>query len=273
MHAVPELPVPTPAVVRAELDRLQRSRIFAGSERLLVLLRFIVGEVLEGRGATLKESVIGNAVYGREPPYDPRIDSTVRVEARRLRGKLKAHYDDEGRTDAIRIALPTGGYVPQFLAQSPEAPRPGGAALFRNGLGAALAIMPFRALSGEAGDAAFADGLTDELMFAFARAPGLRLISRSLALQYKDRAYSPARLAAELGVGAVLQGTTRHEAGLIRVMIEASDPRGFIVWSDRFDAPDRDRVRLQEKIAATAVSRARLDSLQMGAMHLSPEPG
>ena len=88
-----------PTHVREQLDKLQRSATFAGSSRLLALLRFLIDETLDGRGSSIKEAVIGNAVYGREPPYDPRIDFTVRVEARRLRRKLNEYYESEGQHD------------------------------------------------------------------------------------------------------------------------------------------------------------------------------
>lgn len=243
------------------------------------LLQFVVDEVLKGSGGVLKESVIGNAVYGRDPPYDPRIDSTVRVEARRLRRKLEEYYEGEGRLDPVRISLPTGGYVPVFAVNTAKGTaaarkdrRTAAQGIFEEGRGAALAIMPFRALSRDPGDESFADGLTDELIFMMDRAQGLRIVSRTTTFQYKDKPYSIPALAAELGVDAVLQGTVRCEDGVIRVTTEASDPSGFVVWSDRFDAPDQDRMRLQERIAATVLSRLRFDSSRMRAMQASPGP-
>src|ERR1700739_2190436 len=102
---------PSPGLVRAELERLRASRAFAGSDRLCALLSFIVEETLAGRGDSLKESVIGNEIYGREPGYDPRIDSAVRIEARRLRRKLDEYYAGEGSDAGIRIEMPTGRYA------------------------------------------------------------------------------------------------------------------------------------------------------------------
>lgn len=271
---MPNAPQPSPAAIRAQVDRLQRSNLFAGSDRLLVLLRFIVEETLGGTGAALKEAVIGNAVYGREPPYDPRIDSTVRVEARRLRRRLAEYYAGEGLADPVRISLPTGRYVPLFGLTEPGASTgpPQDGAIFIAGSGAAIAVMPFRALSRGPEDDNFADGLTDELIFALGGAQGLRVISRSIAFQYRDRAWSPAELARELGVDAVMQGTVRREASVIRVTVEVSDPGGFAVWSDRFDAPDQDHMRLQEQVAAMALSRIRFDTSRLRARQIGPGP-
>lgn len=269
-----------PSAVRLQVERLQCSSAFSSSDRLLVLLRFVVEEALNGGIGSLKESVIGNAVYGRKPPYDPRIDSTVRVEARRLRNKLRDYYLIEGRRDPVIISLPTGGYVPVFVTNDIDTSQLSIASdqndqsgpIFKKGAGAALAIMPFRSLSSDPDDESFADGLTDELIFAMGRVQGLRVISRSTVFQYKDRIYSVATLASEQGVDAVLQGTVRREGAIVRATVEVSDPKGFVVWTDRFDASCEEKMLLQEQIATTMLSRFRFDSYQMRTMQISPGP-
>ena len=70
----------------------------------------------------------------------------------------------------------------------------------------------------------------------------------------------------------MLQGTVRREGDFIRVTIEVSDPIGFVLWFDRIDAPSSERMHLQERIAATILSRVKLDSSRMRAMHISPRP-
>ncbi|TWB60548.1 hypothetical protein [Nitrospirillum viridazoti] len=270
---------PSPWAVREQVDRLRASPQFAGSERLLAFLHFIVEETLKDGGAPLREAVIGNAVYGREPPYDPRIDSTVRVEARRLRRKLEDHYAGPGRADPVVITLPTGGYVPHFTlntmppAVETDAPTPlAEGPTYTPGFGAAVAVMPLRALSRAPGDESFADGLTDELIYALGRAQGLRVTSRAVAFQAHDQGWTVPALARELGVDAVLQGTVRRQEGMLRVTVEVSNPKGFVIWSDRFDAPDHEHLRLQERIAATVLSRVRLDTSAMRASRVSPGP-
>lgn len=261
--------------ILAQLDRIRHSAVFAGSERLLAFLSFVVEEAVRGAGDSLKEAVVGNAVYARDPPYDPRIDSTVRVEARRLRLKLREYYEAEGRGDPVVIGLPAGRYVPTFLsnrravaARAPERDPP----LFEQGTGARIAILPTRALSVDPADQSFADGLTDELMFAFRDSEGLRITSRDLAFGYRDSARPLAEIAVALGVDAVMQGTVRSHPGVLRITVEVSDPKGFIVWSDRFDIPDEDRLLIQERVAATTVSRVRFDNSFLRAGRMRPLP-
>jgi len=258
----------------AQVERLEASQSFAGSERLLQFMRFIVAETLKGNASTLKEAVIGNVIYRRDPPYDPRIDSTVRVEARRLRRKLEDYYLSEGRGDPIRILLPTGSYVPDFEAHASAGnePSPMPAPTFEPGRGAMLAIMPFRALSHEPADEIFADGLTDDVIYMLGQAEGLRVTSRSVVFQFKKKDYSIPAIAQEFAADALLQGTVRHDANRFLITMELCDPRGFVLWSDRFEDADQDRTRLQLKVARTLLSRVRIDHSDMRAMKIKPGP-
>ena len=102
---------------REELERVLSSSCFARSERVSKLLRFLVERQLEGRENELKESVIGVEVFGRRPDYNPKLDSTVRTEAVRLRERLGRYYATEGSQDPLVIELPKGGYVPASNAK------------------------------------------------------------------------------------------------------------------------------------------------------------
>jgi Tol biopolymer transport system component len=99
---------------REELHRIITSPGFEDAERLVRFLTFVVEETLSGHGSLLKESVIGVEVFGRNPGYDPKTDPIVRVQARRLRAKLETWYEAGGQASTVRIALPKGGYTPEF---------------------------------------------------------------------------------------------------------------------------------------------------------------
>ena len=75
-------------------------------------LKFVVEQTLAGEGERLKEYVIGVEVFDRDADYDPRLDAIVRVEAARLRTKLAEYYAGDGRSDAVVLSLPKGGYAP-----------------------------------------------------------------------------------------------------------------------------------------------------------------
>src|SRR5262249_45149345 len=100
--------------VRQHLERILESSGFIRNERLSRFLRFVVERHLEGKDRELKESVIGVEAFGRRPDFDPRQDPVVRTEAGRLRACLSEYYLNEGKSDALVIELPKGGYVPRF---------------------------------------------------------------------------------------------------------------------------------------------------------------
>src|SRR4051794_33830131 len=104
---------PDPAI-REQLDRILASQAFGGSDRLRAFLRFVVESAWNGRADELKEYLIAVEVYGRKPSFDPKIDAIVRVEATRLRARLKQYYQTDGAHDAVIIEMPKGSYAPAF---------------------------------------------------------------------------------------------------------------------------------------------------------------
>jgi TolB-like protein len=105
---------PDASAVRAELERILASELFANAGRLSRFLRFTVEKTLEGEGDQLKEYRLGTEVFDRDASYDPRLDSIVRVEARRLRSRLAEYYESAGASDPIYIRYLRGGYSPRF---------------------------------------------------------------------------------------------------------------------------------------------------------------
>jgi TolB-like protein len=112
----------TPEEVREALERVLASETFSGAGRHCRLLRYLVERTLAGAGDQLKEYVLGVEVFDRADSYDPRIDSIVRVEARRLRARLEEYYAGPGAGDPIRIVIPRGGYAPTFTTTSDTSP-------------------------------------------------------------------------------------------------------------------------------------------------------
>lgn len=106
------------AAIRAQLETILASDVFSRSQQLRRFLSFIVEQTLAGHGHTLKESVLAHELYGKGTDFDGGADPVVRVDARRLRDKLREYYDT--RSDPIVISLPKGSYLPGFEA-TPEA--------------------------------------------------------------------------------------------------------------------------------------------------------
>ena len=98
-----------------ELARVVASPLFAGAQAHQRLLRYLVEHAQAGRATMLKETVVGIEVFQRPAhSFDPRRDSIVRVEARRLRERLRQHYATQP-PGSWRIELPKGSYRPQLV--------------------------------------------------------------------------------------------------------------------------------------------------------------
>ena len=97
-----------------QVDRLIESHTLHGSESLCKLLRYLAVHALEHPGVPLKEYQIATEVFARRSDFDPQLDSTIRVQAGRLRSKLNDYYASEGADDSVIVELPKGTYVVQF---------------------------------------------------------------------------------------------------------------------------------------------------------------
>jgi TolB-like protein len=160
------------AVVNYHVDQALSSPLFRNADRQSRFLRFVVDAALQSPGTAIKEFEIGVAVYDRRTDYDPRTDPIVRVEAARLRARLREYYEVTP-PQRVRIDIPKGRYVPLFIQVE------GAPAHVVSDL--SILVPPFRCLSSDPGDQNFCDGLTEEVLHKLAQLPRLRVITESVA--------------------------------------------------------------------------------------------
>ncbi|KKB07258.1 tetratricopeptide repeat protein [Devosia chinhatensis] len=106
---------PSEGEIRAALQRLLAWPDMARSGQLARFLSYIVERRLNGDAQAIKAYSIAVDVFGRSTDFDPQTDPIVRVQARRLRALLSQYYREAGAGEEVRITLPTGRYVPDFL--------------------------------------------------------------------------------------------------------------------------------------------------------------
>jgi hypothetical protein len=97
-----------------QIDRLITSQVLHGSESLCKLLQYLAKHALDHPHTPLKEYQIATEVFGRRTDFDPHSDSTIRVQASRLRLKLAEYYNSEGTDDTLVVELPKGTYILAF---------------------------------------------------------------------------------------------------------------------------------------------------------------
>lgn len=113
---------PSAAEARAELESVLSSPLFVRSPRLSRLLQYLCTKYLEGAAEEVKEYQIGVEVLGRPASFDPAEDAAARVEAHRLRKRLREFYAKDGRTHSLRIEVPLGHYAVVFQPMAADPP-------------------------------------------------------------------------------------------------------------------------------------------------------
>lgn len=240
------------SAIRRQLEKIAAHGLFARSERMVRFLRLAVERTLEGKADELKEYLIGVEVFDRPSSYDPRVDPIVRVEARRLRSKLKAYYAGDGNNDPVRIEFRTGGYAPQIrlLGDGRAASRPDIHT---------IAVLPFANLSASAENDYFSDGLTEELIHALTRLRGMRVVAWNSAARLRGVEQDMQEVRRQLQVANVLTGSVRIAGPSLRVRAQLIDiATGVYLWSETFDRPMQDVFAIQEEIARNIVRTLRL---------------
>jgi hypothetical protein len=106
---------PRPDEIREQLSRLLDNPFFSHSKRFPTFLRFVVEQTLAGESENIKERTLGIEIFGRDAEYDTASDPIVRVTAAEVRKRVAQYYQDPTHDQELRIALPSGSYIPQFL--------------------------------------------------------------------------------------------------------------------------------------------------------------
>lgn len=129
----------------------------------------------------------------------------------------------------------------------------------RESLAQAIAVLRFDNIGGDSKDEYFSDGMSEELMTALARIPGLRVTPRTSAFSFKDKAATAPEIGRALQVQWLLEGAVRHSAGRIRVttrlVLAAKDSQA---WSDEYERDAGDVFAVQDEIAHAVVDTLRV---------------
>jgi serine/threonine-protein kinase len=253
-------PVPATAV-RDQLARVVNSPGFVSSVRLCRFLTHIVNRTIDGDIDSLKEFSIAMEVFDRTSEYDPNIDAIVRVEARRLRAKLKSYYEEgQGTVDPVLIGLRPGNYVPVFRWLDAQP------AKHREEIGAApppgricVAVLPFVNMSPEPEQDYFCDGISEEITNSLTRVSGLNVIARTSAFHFKGANIDVREVGQRLGANLVIEGSVRKAGEQLRITAQAIQTEsGHHIWSETFRRELQDVFAIQEEIAQAVADLLRL---------------
>jgi TolB-like protein/DNA-binding winged helix-turn-helix (wHTH) protein len=133
-----------------------------------------------------------------------------------------------------------------------------------------IAVLPFADMSENKDQEYFADGMAEETLDRLAQIPGLTVIGRTSSFQFKGRNADLRGIGAALGAEYVVEGSVRKSGERLRItaqLISATD--GTHVWSQTFDQPVGDVLKIQEQVAFEI---ARALQIGVGADDIAPQP-
>jgi eukaryotic-like serine/threonine-protein kinase len=177
---------------------------------------------------------------------------------------------------AVRPAVPAviGRAIAQLLAKTPDERFSTGALVVevlrspdksrsasdaRPSQDQSIAVLPFANMSADPDNEFFSDGVTEDIIGALTKVPGLRVAARASSFAFKHRDEELRVIGERLGVRTVLQGSVRRAGNRVRITAQLMNARdGFQLWSDRFDRDLDDIFALQDEIARAIVDRLEL---------------
>jgi adenylate cyclase len=122
-----------------------------------------------------------------------------------------------------------------------------------------IAVLPLTNMSGDREQEYFSDGITDDLITALSRLPGLFVIARTSSFTYKGKAVGLQEVGKELGVKYVLVGGVRKAGDQVRITVQLADvTTGEELWAERYDRPLRGIFALQDEIVRRIVTTLNL---------------
>ena len=173
-------------------------------------------------------------------------------------GKLEASFEDLGEQTVKNIAKPVRVY--RLLGQSEEKAKPSDTAEpLPPHDKPSIAVLPFDNMSGDPEQEFFTDGLAEDIITALSKIGRMRVIARNSSFAYKGQALDLRRIAEELGVRYVLEGSVRRGGERLRItaqLIDADD--GSHLWAERYDRPVDDLFDIQDEITKEIVTALRV---------------
>ncbi|MBC8239493.1 MAG: tetratricopeptide repeat protein [Alphaproteobacteria bacterium] len=118
-----------------------------------------------------------------------------------------------------------------------------------------VAVLPFDNMSSDKDQDYFADGMIDDLITDLSKVSGLFVISRNPTFTYKGKSVTVQKVAEDLGVRYVAEGSVRRAGDKLRVNVQLIDAlSGHHIWAERYDGAMTDVFDLQDKITAKIVA-------------------
>jgi adenylate cyclase len=171
--------------------------------------------------------------------------------------KLNIGFEDTGEHLLKNIAQPVRVF--EVVAVSSEDSAVAAGVLTEAQDKPSIAVLPFTNMSGDPEQEFFSDGITEDIITDLSKCSGLFVVGRNTSFTYKGKSVQLPRVASELGVKFLLEGSVRKAGERVRVTGQLIDgPTGGHVWADRYDRDLTDIFAIQDEITKTIVEQLRV---------------
>jgi TolB-like protein/Tfp pilus assembly protein PilF len=171
-----------------------------------------------------------------------------------VRDKLKESFVDLGERELKNIARPVRVYRIEFgLTASAVAGGPKSTLALPDK--PSIAVLPFNNMSGDPEQDYFSDGISEDIITALSKLRWFFVIARNSSFVYKGKAVNMRQVAAELGVGYVIEGSVRKGGDRVRITVQLNDvATGSHLWAERYDRSLADVFAMQDEITEAIVA-------------------
>jgi adenylate cyclase len=189
-------------------------------------------------------------------PGDIMVSSVVHDQ---VRDKLSFGFEDMGEQTVKNIARPIGVHRVSIVADTPAIAVKGTAVTTTIEVPTAarpsIAVLPFANMSGDSEQEYFADGISEDIITGLSKLRWFFVIARNSSFTYKGKAVDVKRVARELGVRYVLEGSVRKGGNRVRITTQLIDAAtNNHIWADRYDGDLIDVFALQDEITKKVVA-------------------
>jgi TolB-like protein/DNA-binding winged helix-turn-helix (wHTH) protein len=217
--------------------------------RLMFRMGVNIGEVTEDRGEIHGDGVnLAARLEALAEPGGICISESVRTAVGKM---LPLHYEFLGEQSVKNITGPVRAYAvrsEKIAADATPSPALEGKPK--------VAVLPFDNMSGTSDDEYFADGITEDIITALSKDRWLSVVARNSTFVFKGQSVDVRRMAEDLGVDYVVEGSVRRAGNRVRISAQLLDATsGNHIWAERYDRDLDDIFALQDEITGTIAAR------------------
>jgi TolB-like protein/Flp pilus assembly protein TadD len=135
----------------------------------------------------------------------------------------------------------------------------------------AIAVLPLTNMSADPENEYFSDGMTDEIINALAKVPGMQVASRTSSFAFKGKEVDVRQIGEKLGVTSVLEGSVRKVGNRIRITAQLVNvENGYHLWSETYDRQLEDVFAIQDEISRAIVEALKVRLTSDAAQLVAP---